>query len=51
MFFFFCLVVYNECSLINARVAGFFGPAAWLLASQFPDQGLNLGRGSEGTES
>ena len=51
MFFFVCLVVYNECSLINSRVAGVLGPAEWLLASQFPGQGLSLGHGSESTES
>ena len=29
----------------------FFGRAAWLVRSQFPDQGLNLGPGSKSPES
>ena len=29
----------------------FFGHAAWLVGSQFPDQGLNLGHGGESAES
>ena len=36
-FFFVCLFVYSECSLVNSCVAGFFGPTEWLLGSQFSD--------------
>ena len=44
------LLLYSFC-YFSIIVFCLFGHATWLVGSQFPDQGLNLGHGSESSES